>query len=347
MTIAVVGDSVAESSLTRGGATQGLAPQIAAALARRGFARGGQGYIPPMLSRWSFSRPVPPRLGPPPRGAWELFGYGRGPYSEGLSGYGALATSARATARLRARGPDIGVLYVTTPAPAPFTVRAAGRTYRLNAFAPGPPRPHTRWLKLPPGGVRTLTVNGPSRGLLIIGGAIDRRPVAPGRVQVETHNLGHVRLLPQEALAPRITGAFARQRYDITVFLWGYLAQVVGDPAGKPDALSEAYERGLLARARLARRGRGVCVISDTTPIPVPRAVAELYSAIHARVAATAGCAHTDVLSSLWDDPASAFETGHTLVDDIHPTLGTYRRMGDALATVLEPLVRARAPAGG
>lgn len=343
VTIAVTGDSVVESSLTAGGATRGLAPQVADAFARRGFARGGQGFVATMLPQWSFSRVVAPTHGPPPRGTWALFGYGQPPFADGMSGYSALAAPTGATASVRVSGPDVGVLYTSTPTSTPFTVAVAGRTFRLDARAAGRPHASVKWIRLPAAGRRTLTIRGPSRGALTLGGVIDRRPVPAGRIQVETHNLGHVRQLPQEALAPRIVGAVAAQRFDVTVFLWSYVSEIVSDPAAPPSRMSAGYERSLLSRARLARRHGGACVVADTTPIPVARAVALQYSAIHARVARAAGCTHTKVLVHLWKDWAHSWERGETLIDRIHPTLSGYQSMAEALEPVLEPLVSAAA----
>jgi hypothetical protein len=340
VTIAVEGDSVVEGALTPLGLTRGLSPQISAALARGGVRRGGPGYLAPILGRFVFSRRVAPSFGPVPAGAWAIFGHDALPPGDGISGYAAVASSATATARIRIYGSDVGVLFTTATRATPFRVEVPGRTYRLDAFAPGKPHSSQVWLSLAPGGSRILTVRGPSKGALVFGGIIDRRPPPAGAVQVESENLGHAALLPQDALAPRITEALAAQRFDITVLLWSYLAELIGNTGGQPDRISADYERGLLARARLARRHGGQCVVADATPIPVASTVSARYAAIDTRVAAEAGCVHTAALAGLWPDASRGFEDGHTLIDDVHPTVPTYRRMAAALAPVLAPMVR-------
>jgi hypothetical protein len=171
---------------------------------------------------------------------------------------------------------------------------------------------------------------------------MDRRPPPAGKVQVEVNNLAHAGLLPQDSLAPRVIDSIAELSPDVTVFVWGYVAELIIGARAAPGDLGQSYEYGLLSRARLARRNGGRCIIADTSPIPVAAAIVRRFAAIHKRVAREAGCLYTPVLSTLWKNPDTAFDRGLTQVDNVHPTPASYRRMAEALAPAIKRLALAR-----
>ena len=79
----------------------------------------------------------------------------------------------------------------------------------------------------------------------------------PGRIQVEVSNLAHAGNLPSTSLAPRVIASLRRERYDVSVYLWGFLGELVAK-SGKDR---QTYTRALLERARIARAGHGQCLI--------------------------------------------------------------------------------------
>lgn len=344
VTIAVFGDSVAEGYTVPAFLRRALVPQIGDALGRRGFAHGGPGLIPAMPYRWRFTRPRYEGQVVPSDG-WRMLGARERAGFDGPSGYSAVATSPAARASVAVRGPLVAILYTTTKASVPFAVRAGSRIWRLDPFAAGEPRPAEAWLRLPRG-ARSITVYGPHSGALTFSGAIDRRPVGAGKVQVEVSNLAHAGHVPDRETQPRIIQSVAAQRYGVTIFLWGYVSQLGVDLKPKPGDLGDRYERALLGRARLARSGGGECLVADATPMPVAAVITRRFAAIHRRVAAKAGCAYTGILARLWTHPSTAFDRGITQIDNIHPTPATYRRMAESLAPLLAKLVRRRAAAG-
>lgn len=342
VTIAVAGDSVSEGYTTPGSLRLAFVPNIADALVRRGFARGGVGLVPAMPFRWRFSRAVGANASSVPPGAWRLMGFGIDVKGlDGASTYSAVAESPKAVATASVRGPNVRLLFTTTPTPTPFRVRAGNKTWELDTYAPGPVRPVGFSLRLPPG-ARRLVVNGPSRGTLTLTGALDRRPAPADKVQVEVNNLAHAGMLPQNSLAPRVVESISALSPDVTVLNWGYFAELVVDAKPAPGDLGDRYAYGLLARARLATRDGGRCIVADTSPIPVPAVVARRFTEIHKQVAAEAGCVYTDALSRLWTDPQTAFERGFTQVDDVHPSPASYRRMAEVLAPTIKRLALER-----
>ena len=203
MTVAVAGDSVSEGYTTPHGLTRAFVPNITNALIRRGFTRGGVGFVPAMPFRWTFSHPVGANAAQVPPGGWRLLGFGVNVMGQdGPSTYSAAATSPSATATAPVRGPRVRLLFNTTPDSTPFTVEAGSTTWSLNAYAPGTERPVGYSLAIPPG-ARMLTVRGPSNGTLKFAGAMDRRDPPPGEVQVEVDNIAHAGVMPQDSLAPR------------------------------------------------------------------------------------------------------------------------------------------------
>ena len=139
VTIAVAGDSVSEGYTTPGSLRLAFVPNIADALVRRGFARGGVGLVPAMPFRWQFSRAVGANASSVPPGAWRLMGFGIDVKGlDGPSTYSAVAESPKAVASASVRGPNVRLLFTTTPTPTPFRVRAGNKTWELDTYAPAP-----------------------------------------------------------------------------------------------------------------------------------------------------------------------------------------------------------------
>jgi lysophospholipase L1-like esterase len=341
VTVAIFGDSVAEGYTTPGYRRNALVPRLLDALVKEGdFVRGGQGLKAMVPFEWELGDWVTQQAEQTPEAAWRLVGIGGLPAFDGPSGYSAVTRSPAARAALPVSDPLVALLYTTSRQPSRFTVQAGQRVWEVDAWAPGPPRPARVELRLPED-ARRVVVRGPRSGELTLTGAIARQPLTPRRTQVEVSNLAHAGRFPQFDAAPRVLSAIAEQRFDLTVFMWSYnseMATLARPQAGDAAAL---YEPALLRRARLARRDGGLCVIADSTPLPVPASVKARFSAIHRRVARQAGCEHTDVLARVWSNPWTAHRRGLTQLDRVHPTPAAYRLMARALAGVLGGRVRA------
>jgi lysophospholipase L1-like esterase len=335
VTVALFGDSVTESLLVRNFEQYGLAPQLDRAVSSLGFAPGGAGLIPAAPSHWHFNAWIGIGLGPAPRNGWVDVGYGTTPAYDGASEYSAVATSPLASATAAVSDPDVEVLYTSTSLHCPFTVTAAGQTWTIDTFRPGPATDTGTPLMLPPGR-HELTIHGPSCGVLWFDGVVAQRAVPPGKVQVEVDNLGHSGKLPWDGFTPHVQESVSDQRYGISVFLYAYLAEVVGG-----HALSAPYLSAMTARARIARAHGGSCLIVAPTPLPVPKASTTLVSKLDRTVARRAGCTYTSALAHLWSSPAAGERQGLVLLDGIHPTAAGYKVIAHALAPVLAEIVRA------
>ncbi len=335
------GDSVAEGYTISQHARLSFVPQLREALVARGLERGGEGLIPLVPMRWTLGDWFTQIERPSGPAAWRLVGVGGLPSLDGPSGYSGVAEGPSARASVRVEDPEALLLYTTSTQETPFTVTAGAREWRLDAYAPGPPRPAHVQLELPRD-ARTLVVQGPRAGRLTLSGVVGRRAPSPGRVQVEVSNLAHAGRFPQWDSAPRVLRSIADQGYDVTVFMWSYNSELATPARPRTGDAAALYEPALLRRARLARRSGGLCLIADSTPLPVPPAVRGRFAAIHRRVARRARCAYTPVLARLWSDPHTAHRRGLTQPDRVHPTPAAYRRMARALAPVVERLVRQR-----
>jgi hypothetical protein len=336
VTVALFGDSVTESLLVPNFLHDGLAPQLSRAEASLGFATGGVGLIPAAPFRWHFNAWVSLGTGPVPASGWTALGYGTTAGFDGPSDYSAVATSPRASATVSVSDPDIEILYTSTNIHCLFTASAAGRTWTIDTFRPGPVT-DTGTPVILPAGRHQLTVHGPSCGVLSFEGAVARRPAPAGQVQVEVDNLGHAGKLPWADFAPRVRQSLIDQRYDISVFLYAYLGEVVGG-----RALSAPYLSAVTARARIARAHSGACLVVEPTPLPVPRSTVTQVSRLDRTVARRAGCTYTTVLAHLWSSPVAAERRGLVLVDGIHPTAAGYKLIAHALAPVLAQVIRVR-----
>jgi hypothetical protein len=300
-----------------------------------GFVPGGAGLIPAAPFRWHFNSWIGIGLGPAPKNGWVEVGYGTTPAYDGASEYSAAATSPLASATAAVSDPDVEVLYTSTSLHCPFTVTAAGRTWTIDTFRAGPATDTGTPLVLPPGR-HELTIRGPSCGALWFDGVVAQRPVPPGKVQVEVDNLGHSGKLPWDGFTAHVQESLSDQRYGVSVFLYAYLAEVVGG-----HALSASYLSAMTARARIARAHGGSCLIVAPTPLPVPQASSTLVSRLDRTVARRAGCTYTTALTHLWSSPAAGERQGLVLLDGIHPTAAGYKVIAHALAPVLAQMVRA------
>jgi hypothetical protein len=335
VTVAVFGDSVAEGYTIPHYLRDGLVPQLRRAMAPLGFAAGGVGLIPATPVRWHFNAAATNGAIAPVDG-WQLFGYGTQPGLDGPSGYSAVTTSPLASATATVTDPHIEVLYTTTPDPGGFTVTVPGRAWTIDTFRPGPPVDSSTQIVLPPG-TQELTVHGPNSGSLTFEGVVARRDPVPGPAQVEIDNLGHAGKLPDSDLAPRVQQSLVAQRYDVSVFLFGYIGALLASPFER-----YRYQHSMILRGRLARAGGGQCVIAAPTPMPVPAGVLGHLATIDRRIARRTGCAYTSVLSRLWPSPVAAERRGWVLADDIHPTAAGYRLVARALAPMIARLARPR-----
>lgn len=335
VTVALFGDSVTESVLVPDFLKKGLAPQLDRAVSALGYQPGGPGLIAATPFRWHFNKWAAVGGGPWPPDGWLAVGYGAdSPGLDGPSGYSAVTTSPLATATVAVSDPDIEILYTTTSQPCSFTVTAAGQTWTINTYQAGTPTDTGTPLVLP-AGRHELTVHGPNCGLLTFDGVVAQSPVPPGKVQIEVDNLGHSGLLPWVEFGPGVQESLVEQHYDISVFLWGYLGEVVGG-----NSLSAPYLKVMLARAQIAREHGGQCLIVAPTPIEVPHAAVTLVSRLDRTVARRGGCKYTTALTHLWTSPAVAERKGLLLVDGVHPTAAGYKVITHVLAPIIAGMVR-------
>ncbi|MDQ6849287.1 MAG: SGNH/GDSL hydrolase family protein [Actinomycetota bacterium] len=335
VTVALFGDSVTESLLVPNFVQYGLAPQLDGAESSLGFGAGGVGLIPAAPFRWHFNAWAPFDSGRNPKNGWLTLGYGTSPAYDGPSEYSAVTTSPLASATVTMSDPEVEILYTSTSLHCPFTVTSAGQTWTIDTFGPGPATDTGTPLVLPPGR-HQLTIHGPSCGALWFDGVVAQRPVPPGQVQVEVDNLGHSGRLPWDGLTSHVQQSLTDQRYDISIFLYGYIGEVVGG-----HALSSQYLAAMTARARIARANGGVCLIVAPTPLPVPASAVTQVARLDRTVARRAHCTYTTVLAHLWSSPAVGERRGLVLVDGIHPSAAGYKVIAHALAPIVAQMVRA------
>jgi lysophospholipase L1-like esterase len=335
ITVALFGDSVTESLLVPNYVQNGLAPQLARAESSFGFAPGGVGLVPAAPFRWHFNHWIGFGSGPVPATGWLMIGYGLTASVDGPSEYSAVATSPLASATVAVSDPDIEILYSSEDVHCPFTVTAVGHTWTIDPYAAGPPTDTESSLTLPPGR-HELVVHGPSCGVLWFDGAVARRPVRPGQVQLEVDNLGHSGKLPSDGFTERVQQSLLLQHYDISVFLYAYIAAVVG---GQP--VSAHYLNAMTARARIARAQGGSCLIVAPTSLPLSQKTIAMVARLDRTTARRAGCTYTTALAHLWSSPAAGERRGLVLIDGIHPTTAGYKVMAHALAPIIARMARA------
>ncbi|MEA2195968.1 MAG: hypothetical protein QOJ25_19 [Solirubrobacteraceae bacterium] len=336
VTVAVFGDSVTESLLVPNYVQNGLAPQLARAESAFGFTPGGVGLVPAAPFRWHFNHWIGYGSGPVPANGWLMIGYGLTAGVDGPSEYSAVAISPEATATVAMSDPDIEILYSSEDLHCPFTVTSGAHTWTIDPYAPGPPADTGSSLTLP-SGRHELTIHGPSCGALWFDGAVARRPVRPGQVQLEVDNLGHSGKLPSDGFTARVHQSLLLQHYDISVFLYAYIAAVIG---GQP--VSANYLNAMTARARIAREHGGACLIVAPTPLPFPQKTIALAARLDRTAARRAGCTYTTALAHLWSTPAAGERRGLVLIDGVHPTTAGYKLMAHTLAPIIARMARAR-----
>lgn len=336
VTVALFGDSVTESVLVSNFLKNGLAPQLERAEPAFGFTLGGPGLIPAAPFRWHFNRWVAIGQGTIPANGWEEIGYGTSPALDGPSEYSAVTTSPEATATTKVSNRDITVLYSTTDEHCPFTVSAAGHTWSIDTYSAGAPTDTETPLVMPPG-TNVVTVRGPSCGVLWFDGIVAQRPVSPGKPQLEVDNLGHSGKPPWDGLTTRVEQAVAEQHYNISVFLYAYIAEVLGIKEDKAD-----YLPAMLTRARIAREHGGACLIVAPTPMPASASLIAAVTQMDRTVARRAGCTYTTALTHLWSSPAAAERRGLVLVDGVHPTPAGYALMVHVLAPIIARMAHAQ-----
>jgi lysophospholipase L1-like esterase len=337
VTIALYGDSVAEAYTVPDFLKDGLSPLLEDALVKKGFSRGGSGFIPATPFRWKLKRSfVIGGMGSQPAKGWLLNGFGTQAGLNGPSGYSALAVSPAAVATAPIDAPTVAVLYTKYQGGPSFTASAGGQTWTISTNSTGPPQPTELWLTVP-AGATSLTITGPAYGQFIFDGAISRRPVTPGTVQVEVENLGHMGHLLGQDLSQLVQESIVQQRFDVSVFLGGYL-YIEEANSGQADFRAKQYSAALVKYTRLIRTYDGHCLIADPTPLPAPAKLVARFDQIDRSVAKAEGCVYSSALTKLWSAKTSVAQK-LTLVDDIHPTAAGYRLMINALMPALERLV--------
>lgn len=342
VTVAVYGDSIVEAYTIPGYLQNGLVPALGTGLVRAGgFSRGGAGLVPVTPFRMRFNRYTVLGGSPPNPLGWVLAGYASHG-EDGPSGYSALAYSPAASASAPIDSPDVAVLFTKYAGSGVFTVTAGTSTWTIDARSTGPAAPTQQWLTMP-AGAKTITVHGPSSGVLVFDGLIERRPVAPGTIQVEMENLGHMGHTLTDDADPRIGQSLAEQHFDISVFLAEYIYQYQAQysAAGSATRYEQRYRRELHDFAGRVRAYGGLCLIADSSPVPISAKVLNGFAAVNRAEARTLGCTYTSALSRLWN-PDTAIKNGLTLIDGSHPTKAGYRKIVAALAPVLTRLVRQR-----
>jgi lysophospholipase L1-like esterase len=336
ITVAMFGDSVTESILIPNYLTEGLAPQVSRDLVPFGYVQGGAGLMPAAPYRWHYNKWVSYDTGPTPKTGWTTIGDGLRAGFDGPSGYSAVATSPLATATATVTDPDLQVLFTSTGAPCVFTVNVAGQTYPIETYRPGLNYDVAYPIVVPPGR-HLMTIHGPNCGLLEFDGVIAQEPVPPGKVQVEVDNLGHAAKLPWVDFQPRVQQLLKTEQYNVSVFLYGYLADLFVKGRLPPE-----YVDAMVARAKIARMHGGVCLVVAPTPLDASASQVTQTAVLDRLVAKRGGCRYTTVLSHLWGTPASAEHQGLLLIDGVHPTAKGYTLIAKALAPVIAGLVKAQ-----
>jgi hypothetical protein len=338
VTVALYGDSVVEGYTVPNFLTDGLSPLLEDGLVKAGFSRGGTGLIPATPFRWKLKQKfVIGGLGSQPANGWLLNGFGTQTGLNGPSGYSAVAVSPLASATAPIDAPTVAVLYTKYPGGPTFTASAGGQTWSISTTSIGPAQPTELWLTIP-AGAKTLTITGPASGRFIFAGAISRRPVAPGTVQTEVEDLGHMGHLLGQDLTQLVQESIVQQRFGVSIFLGGYLYIEEASSPSVTNRRAKEYESNLRKYVDLIRTYHGKCLIASPTPVSAPSKVLARFDAIERSVAQVGGCSYTSALTHLWS-PATSVAKKLTLVDDIHPTAAGYRLMIKALMPSLLPLI--------
>jgi hypothetical protein len=340
VTVGLFGDSVTEGIVIPDFQHEGLAAQLTTAETSYGFSPGGQGFIAANQYQWRFNAYGIFGFQKIPADGWAIVGAQDDdavePGTDGVSGYSARTLSPAATATTTVTDPDIELLYATSLSPCSFEVTSGSHSWSINTYAPGIEVGAGETPIVVGPGTHRITVHGPSCGALIFDGAVAQKPVQAGTTQIQFDNDGHSARLPQTDLLSRVEEAILEQRYEVSVFLYGY----IGELLVSPGASATAYAQALLTRARLARMNGGACLIVHPTPLAgVPQRQVTLIEQVERGVARQADCTYTTVLAKLWN-PQAAINRGLVVIDGIHPTAAGYKLIAKALAPVIAQLAR-------
>jgi hypothetical protein len=338
--VGLFGDSVTEGIVIPNFERVGLAAALTTEETHYGFRAGGEGLIAVNQYQWRFSAYGILGFQTIPTAGWALVGSQDGsivqPGTDGPSGYSAVSVSPTATASATIPDPDVEVLYTTSVLPCSFTVTSGTRSWTIDTYDPSQIEPEAAEYPLTLGaGSHVLTVHASSCGL-VFDGVVAEDPVRPGPTQIQIDNDGHAARPPSTDLAARIQQAIVEQHYKVTVFLYGYIGELIVSRG----ATARQYERALMTRARLARLNGGRCLIVQPTPLmDIGAAKVRLISGLERAVARQAGCTYTTGLAHLWD-PQAAIDQGLTVIDGIHPTAKGYAAMARVLAPIIAKLAR-------
>jgi hypothetical protein len=339
VTVALFGDSVTQGIAIPDFTQDGIGGQLQTQLTSMGFEPGGLGFVPAVPYQFTFNASVLLFQGPVPTGGWSTVGYGKVLGHDGPNGYSAVTAWPQATASLAVANPDIEVLYTSTDVHCPFSVTTGGQSWSIDTYAAGPPAAKEAAITLPEGQLQ-LVVHGPSCGVLTFDGIVAHQPVTPGTVQVEIDNLGHAAHLPWLDFHQRVKEALIEQRYDVSVFMWGYIAELLLARSPTP------YVRVMEQRAQIARMHGGACLVVQPAPIAATASAVALVKRLDQTVATHEHCEYTTVLAHLWPSAAWAENHGLLLVDGVHPSAAGYTEIAHALAPVIAKLVRGRVSPG-
>lgn len=323
--VALVGDSIVESAHLAEPRTGGLAPALRHSLRRLGFDPGGEGFIAPHPVELSVVVGARPSAGGgwTYRGGWVWITAADRPATASLFSW---TLDPAATASLQARVDTATLVYLTGPTFGRFWFEAGGLRSVVDARAPRPGTA-TRTVRLPPvRGSRVISVGEVRDGGLGLAGAFLRRDLRPGREQVEVSALGATGALGGEPETPLMKAGLSALAPRVTVLVLGTNDAIVAASTGDRRVYPR-LERGVLARARQARRS-GACVVVPPGRARLPRDVFERVRAAERRAARRAGCAYAPVLDVLDAD------RGLT-VDGVHPRETGYERVARALARVV------------
>jgi hypothetical protein len=323
LTIAVIGDSVAEGLHLPDARTAAPAGALRAELRRRGLRSTATGFVAANPHPQNFVW----------RGSWAFEGYGlhsRSP--DGASGYTAVGgpgDSATATVR----GDRVAILYTRTPEGATFPVTVDGRRHELDGHAPRPTVAR-RWLRLPRGRARVV-VWGPPRGELRFTGLLARS----ARDDVEVLGLAHGGRRALQDTGPRHRAALRLLGVDVGVLMFGIIEGLGEHWNALADPMGE-LRRGLERRAAMVRE-TGRCVIVPPMPTDLPAPIHRAVLAAEAAAARRARCTLRRVLDRVWE-PGAARGAGLLLGDGFHPTAAGYRLVARRLAQAIAPELRRR-----
>lgn len=341
--IGLTGDSIVED----GGVTSttNLAAAVRSALRRLGYDARGWGYVPahgstPELQPDGAVTAAPWRFS----GPWTFLGLT--PFFDpaspiphalispfGADGHSVESASPLATATAEISGDRFAVLFVRAPDAGSFRFSVDGRTRTVAAQAPAVDGGGIAWLNAPRDGrVRHLVEVAPLNGMLRFSGVVSERAPDPWRPSVAVMSLGRSCACAADAFPPGQRQALAALRLDVTVIMFGTNDQPALAAAGDPAA-RERVSAGLRARAAVARRHGGRCLIVPPAPNPRPLAGQYELRELEHSAAAQAGCTYAPVFRRLWRGRGSA-AAGDT-VDGIHPTPAGYRLMAGALAPLI------------